>query len=64
MKIICKILKRVVEKEVNPNGVLWANQFDNQVNFNGHLNDTGPEILSDLKNELMASFAQLALAEH
>tara|TARA_B100000927_G_C16420506_1_gene451151 strand:- start:115 stop:1092 length:978 start_codon:yes stop_codon:yes gene_type:complete len=47
-----KFSKRVAEREVNPNGVLWANQFDNQVNFNGHLNDTGPEILSDLKNEV------------
>ena len=49
-----KFSKRVAEKEVNPNGVLWANQFDNQVNFNGHLSDTGPEILSDLKNEVDA----------
>ena len=47
-----KYSKRVAEKETNPNGVLWANQFDNQVNFKGHLTDTGPEILSDLNNQV------------
>ena len=47
-----KYSKRVAEKESNPNGVLWANQFDNEVNFKGHLNDTGPEILKDLNNKI------------
>ncbi|PKU25861.1 cysteine synthase A [Telmatospirillum siberiense] len=27
-----------------PNGVLWANQFDNQANRTGHYRTTGPEI--------------------
>ena len=27
-----------------PNGVLWANQFDNQANRTGHFRTTGPEI--------------------
>jgi cysteine synthase A len=27
-----------------PNGVLWANQFDNQANRDGHYQTTGPEI--------------------
>ncbi|HXP97777.1 MAG TPA: cysteine synthase A, partial [Telmatospirillum sp.] len=27
-----------------PNGVLWANQFDNQANRAGHYRSTGPEI--------------------
>ncbi len=27
-----------------PNGVLWANQFDNQANRQGHYRTTGPEI--------------------
>jgi cysteine synthase A len=37
-------------EQSNKNGVLWANQFDNTVNYEGHLNDTGPEILKDLNN--------------
>ena len=39
-----KFSKRVAEKEVNPNGVLWANQFDNTANAKGHYETTGPEI--------------------
>ena len=31
--------------------MLWANQFDNKL-FKGHLTDTGPEILSDLNNQV------------
>ena len=30
--------------ESEPNGVLWANQFDNQANRIGHYRSTGPEI--------------------
>jgi cysteine synthase A len=31
-------------KETNPNGVIWANQFDNVANRKGHYRTTGPEI--------------------
>ncbi|MEM6414009.1 MAG: cysteine synthase A [Pseudomonadota bacterium] len=31
-------------KATTPNGVLWANQFDNTANRNAHYNTTGPEI--------------------
>ncbi len=31
-------------KATNPNGVIWANQFDNVANRNGHYRTTGPEI--------------------
>lgn len=31
-------------KESNPNGVIWANQFDNVANRQGHYRTTGPEI--------------------
>jgi cysteine synthase A len=31
-------------KESNPNGVIWANQFDNIANRLGHYRTTGPEI--------------------
>jgi cysteine synthase A len=31
-------------KETNPNGVIWANQFDNVANRQGHYRTTGPEI--------------------
>lgn len=47
-----KFSKKIAEQENNPNGVLWANQFDNEINYLGHLHDTGPEILKDLKNKV------------
>jgi len=31
-------------KDSNPNGVIWANQFDNVANRQGHYETTGPEI--------------------
>ncbi len=31
-------------KDTNPNGVIWANQFDNVANRQGHYHTTGPEI--------------------
>ncbi|HVZ03066.1 MAG TPA: cysteine synthase A, partial [Dongiaceae bacterium] len=31
-------------KDSNPNGVIWANQFDNVANRMGHYTTTGPEI--------------------
>ena len=34
------------------NGVLWANQFDNVSNMNGHFNSTGPEIWTQLDGKV------------
>ncbi len=34
------------------NGVLWANQFDNISNMNGHFNTTGPEIWVQLDGKV------------
>ncbi len=35
-----------------PNGAVWANQFDNVANRRGHYETTGPEIFDDLDGEL------------
>ena len=47
-----KYSKRVAENYENPNGVLWANQFDNEANKLGHYKDTGPEIFNQLDGEI------------
>ncbi len=41
-----KLSGRLAEelKASNPNGVIWANQFDNTANRMGHFRTTGPEI--------------------
>ena len=41
-----KVSGRVAEKlaKTEPNGAVWANQFDNVANRNGHIETTGPEI--------------------
>ncbi len=41
-----KVSGRLAEelKPSNPNGVIWANQFDNVANRQGHYRTTGPEI--------------------
>jgi cysteine synthase A len=36
------LAKEIAEKE--PNGAIWANQFDNTANRDGHYRTTGPEI--------------------
>jgi cysteine synthase A len=43
-----KLSGRLAEQlaETEPNGAVWANQFDNVANRDGHLRTTGPEIWS------------------
>ena len=36
-------LAEALDKEL-PNGAIWANQFDNVANRDGHIRTTGPEI--------------------
>ena len=38
--------------ESEPNGAVWANQFDNVANRRGHYETTGPEIYDDLDGKL------------
>ena len=47
-----KYSKRVAENYENANGVLWANQFDNEANKIGHYKDTGPEIFTQLDGKI------------
>ena len=47
-----KYSKKVAESYENPNGVLWANQFDNEANKIGHYNETGPEIYKQLDGKV------------
>ncbi len=35
-----------------PNGAIWANQFDNTANRNGHFKTTGPEIWEQTNNKV------------
>ena len=41
-----KLSGRLAEQiaKTSPNGAIWANQFDNVANRNGHIQTTGPEI--------------------
>ena len=41
-----RVSERVAEElaETEPNGVIWANQWDNPANWRGHVESTGPEI--------------------
>jgi cysteine synthase A len=45
---------RLAEKlaKENPNGAIWANQFDNVANRRGHEETTGPEIYAQLDGKL------------
>ena len=47
-----KYSRRVAENYENSNGVLWANQFDNEANKIGHYKDTGPEIFNQLDGQI------------
>ena len=38
--------------KTEPNGAVWANQFDNVANRRGHYETTGPEIFDDLDGKL------------
>ncbi len=44
-----KVARRLAEAKAKsePNGAIWANQFDNIANRQGHLETTGPEIWRD-----------------
>ena len=44
-----KISRRLAEDKARtePNGAIWANQFDNIANRQGHIDTTGPEIWRD-----------------
>ncbi|MGE0047217.1 MAG: cysteine synthase A [Hyphomonadaceae bacterium] len=41
-----KVARRIAEgkNKTEPNGAIWANQFDNIANRQGHIDTTGPEI--------------------
>jgi cysteine synthase A len=44
-----KVSRRIAEEKAKsePNGAIWANQFDNVANRQGHIDTTGPEIWRD-----------------
>lgn len=44
-----QVAKRIAEERdrSEPNGAIWANQFDNIANRQGHIDTTGPEIWRD-----------------
>ena len=45
---------RLAEKlaQSEPNGAIWANQFDNMANRRGHYETTGPEIYADTQGRI------------
>jgi len=49
-----KIAKRIAEdkSQTEPNGAIWANQFDNIANRQGHIDTTGPEIWRDTDGQV------------
>src|SRR5271169_1838495 len=46
----CGLAETLAKSE--PNGAVWANQFDNVANRRGHYETTGPEIYHDLGGKL------------
>jgi cysteine synthase len=51
-----KVARRLAEEKARtePNGAIWANQFDNVANRQGHLDTTGPEIWRDTQGKVDA----------
>ena len=51
-----RVSGRVAEKlaKTEPNGAIWANQFDNLANRQGHIDTTGPEIFAQTDGTLDA----------
>jgi cysteine synthase len=49
-----KVARRLAEEAAKhePNGAIWANQFDNIANRQGHLETTGPEIWRDTQGRV------------
>jgi cysteine synthase A len=49
-----KVARRLAEEKAKsePNGAIWANQFDNVANRQGHLETTGPEIWRDTEGRV------------
>jgi cysteine synthase A len=51
-----KVARRIAEQKAKtePGGAIWANQFDNVANRQGHLETTGPEIWRDTDGKVDA----------
>jgi len=49
-----KVSRRLAEAKAKtePNGAIWANQFDNIANRQGHIDTTGPEIWRDTNGKV------------
>jgi cysteine synthase A len=49
-----KVARRIAEEkaESEPNGAIWANQFDNVANRQGHFDTTAPEIWRDTEGKV------------
>ena len=49
-----KFSKRLAEElaQTDPNGAIWANQFDNVANRDGHARETAPEIWNDTEGKI------------
>ena len=48
--------------KTEPNGAIWANQFDNVANRDGHIRTTGPEIWAQTGGKATVSSARSAPA--
>jgi cysteine synthase A len=50
VKVSGRLAERLAREE--PNGAIWANQFDNVANRDGHIRTTGPEIWEQTEGKL------------